>query len=117
MEGTPRREGGEARFCAYISPMSKTKPRTAEQLARAEKQRIARIEGDQALADYERDAVAVRANMERLRALRLAKEAEEARNTPSPVSKKKAKGTKDTRSKAQKLSEFLASQRAAGRTT
>lgn len=96
--------------------MSKTKPKTPEQIARAEKQRIARIEGDQALADYERDAVAVRSNMERLRALRLAKEAEEAKSAP-PAAAKKAKAVKDTRSKAQKLSDFLASQRAAGRTT
>jgi len=101
--------------------MSKTaKPQTPEQIARAEKQRIARIEGDKALADFERNAIAVRKNMERLRALRLAKEAEEAENAPPVVKKTKSKTTKavkDTRTKAQKLSDFLASQREAGRGT
>ncbi|EFI50746.1 MULTISPECIES: hypothetical protein [Afipia] len=101
--------------------MSKTaKPQTPEQIARAEKQRIARIEGDKALADFERNAIAVRKNMERLRALRLAKEAEEAENAPLVLKKAKAtKATKakDARTKAQKLSDFLAAQREAGRST
>lgn len=98
--------------------MSKTdKPQTPEQAARAEKQRIARIEGDKALADFEREAIAVRKNMERLRALRLAKEAEEAENAVPVAKKTKAKAVKDTRSKAQKLSDFLAAQREAGRST
>lgn len=101
--------------------MSKTaKPQTPEQIARAEKQRVARIEGDKALADFERNAIAVRKNMERLRALRLAKEAEEAEHAPPVVKKTKskaAKAVKDTRTKAQKLSDFLASQREAGRGT
>ena len=103
--------------------MSKTaKPQTPEQIARAEKQRVARIEGDKALADFERNAIAVRKNMERLRALRLAKEAEEAENAPPVVKKAKAKtkatkAVKDTRTKAQKLSDFLATQREAGRGT
>ncbi|EKS28942.1 MAG: hypothetical protein J0G33_15060 [Afipia felis] len=98
--------------------MSKTaKSQTPEQIARAEKQRIARIEGDKALADFEREAIAVRKNMERLRALRLAKEAEEAASAPPVVKKTKAKAVKDTRSKAQKLSDFLAAQREAGRST
>jgi hypothetical protein len=99
--------------------MSKTaKSQTPEQIARAEKQRVARIEGDKALADFEREAIAVRKNMERLRALRLAKEAEEAENAPPVVKKTKAaKAVKDTRTKAQKLSDFLATQREAGRGT
>lgn len=98
--------------------MSKTdKPQTPEQAARAEKQRIARIEGDKALADFEREAIAVRKNMERLRALRLAKEAEEAESAAPVAKKTKAKAVKDTRSKAQKLSDFLSAQREAGRST
>jgi len=99
--------------------MSKTaKSQTPEQIARAEKQRIARIEGDKALADFEREAIAVRKNMERLRALRLAREAEEAANAVNaPEAVKKAKVVKDTRTKAQKLSDFLAAQREAGRAT
>src|SRR5882757_8363703 len=49
-----------------------------ESLARAHRQRLAAEEGARAIADVERDAVAVRKNMERLRALRVAKEAEDA---------------------------------------
>jgi len=111
--------GGNLDFHPYILGMSKTaKSQTPEQIARAEKQRVARIEGDKALADFEREAIAVRKNMERLRALRLAKEAEEAENAPPVVKKTKAaKAVKDTRTKAQKLSDFLATQREAGRGT
>jgi hypothetical protein len=47
-----------------------------ESIARANRQRIAMEEGARAMADVERQAVAVRKNMERLRALREAKEAE-----------------------------------------
>ena len=48
-------------------------------VARANRQRLAIEEGAQAMADIERQAIAVRKNMERLRALRQTKEAEEAR--------------------------------------
>ena len=47
-----------------------------ESIARANRQRIAAEEGIRAMADIERQAVGVRKNMERLRALREAKEAE-----------------------------------------
>ena len=47
-------------------------------LARAEKQRQTAIEGKQNLDAYEAESVAARRNMERLRALRLAKEATDA---------------------------------------
>jgi len=47
-----------------------------ESIARANRQRLAFEEGVRAMADVEREAVAVRKNMERLRALREAKEAE-----------------------------------------
>ncbi len=40
--------------------------------------RVAAIEGAKARADYKASDIAIRKNMERLRALRLAKEAEEA---------------------------------------
>lgn len=69
---------------------SQTKPQTPEQLARLERQRVARIEGEIALAAVEKEYSDVRKNMERLRALRLAKEAEEAANPP-PVEPKKKK--------------------------
>jgi len=68
------------------------KLQTPEQLARLEKQRIARIEGAQALVQVEKESVDIRKNMERLRALRLAKEAEDALIPPpvAPVKKKAA---------------------------
>ena len=47
-----------------------------ESIARANRQRLAFEEGVRAMADVEREAAAVRKNMERLRALREAKEAE-----------------------------------------
>ena len=47
-----------------------------ESIARANRQRLAFEEGIRAMADVEREAAAVRKNMERLRALREAKEAE-----------------------------------------
>jgi hypothetical protein len=49
-----------------------------ESAARASRQRLAAEEGARAMADLERQAVDVRKNMERLRGLREAKEAEEA---------------------------------------
>jgi len=50
-----------------------------ESIARANRQRLAAEEGARAMADVEQQAIAVRKNMERLRALRQASEAEEAR--------------------------------------
>ena len=50
-----------------------------ESIARANRQRLAAEEGARAMADVEQKAIAVRKNMERLRGLRQAKEAEEAR--------------------------------------
>jgi len=49
-----------------------------ESITRAHRQQIAAEEGKKAMADIERQAIAVRANMARLRVLREAKEA----NTP-----------------------------------
>jgi hypothetical protein len=62
-----------------------TKPQPSpSQLARNERMKTAAIEGAKARADIEANDIAVRKNMERLRALRLAKEAEEAL-LPKPV--------------------------------
>jgi hypothetical protein len=49
-----------------------------ESIARANRQRLAAEEGARAMADLERQAVEIRKNMERLRTLREAKEAEGA---------------------------------------
>ncbi|HEX7881294.1 MAG TPA: hypothetical protein VF499_00970 [Afipia sp.] len=73
-----------------MTSKSQTKPQTPEQLARLEKQRVAKIEGAQALAQVDKEYVDVRKNMERLKALRLAKEAHDAAN-PAPVEPKKKK--------------------------
>ncbi len=76
---------------AYMLEMPSKSPKlqTPEQLARLEKQRVAKIEGAQARAQVDKEYVDVRKNMERLRALRLAKEAEDALNPPVVVAKKK----------------------------
>jgi hypothetical protein len=103
-------------------------------LARLEKRKIASEEGAQALAEQEARAVAVRQNMERLRALRLAKEAQEAAHAPAATKKrasggksggrsagksavgKSARGKKgDGKGQSQPLSAWLASQRDSGR--
>lgn len=65
-----------------------------ESIARANRQRLAAEEGARAMADVEQKAISVRKNMDRLRALREAREAEEMR-TPvvPPVAAKKRKVT------------------------
>jgi hypothetical protein len=66
-----------------------------ESIARANRQRLAAEEGARAIADIERQAIAVRKNMERLRALRRAKDAEEVRK--DAVLPPKAKARRKTR--------------------
>ena len=66
-----------------------------ESIARANRQRLALEEGARAMADLERQAIDVRKNMERLRALREAKESEEAITRavlPETARKTRAKG-------------------------
>ena len=64
-----------------------------ESIARANRQRLAAEEGARAMADVEQKAIAVRKNMDRLRALREAREAEEMRIPVVPVAAKKRKVT------------------------
>jgi len=64
--------------------MKVKKEPSPESVARVERQRLAREEGIQAMADLELRAVNVRKNMERLRGLREAKEAQEARGQTAP---------------------------------
>ncbi|MFB9263920.1 hypothetical protein ACFFWD_12165 [Bradyrhizobium erythrophlei] len=52
-------------------------------LAKAHRQRLAAEEGARAIAEVEREAIAIRKNMERLRALREAREAEAAAHAAS----------------------------------
>ena len=67
-----------------------------EGIARSDRKRLAAEEGAQALADVEKQALAVRANMTRLREMREAKEAADAAlrtNSPAPALKKRARKT------------------------
>jgi hypothetical protein len=59
----------------------KTGEPSPESIARADRQRLAMEEGARAMVDVAQQAIAIRKNMERLRALRQAREAEEARTS------------------------------------
>jgi hypothetical protein len=71
----------------------KTAEPSPESIARAERQRLAVEEGVRAMVDVGQQAIAVRKNMERLRALREARDAEAARTSAPvpPTAKKKRK--------------------------
>jgi hypothetical protein len=79
--------------------MNGKKEPSPESVARVERQRMAREEGVQAMADLELQAVNVRKNMERLRGLRETKETEEARSqtAPSKAEKKRNERTLETK--------------------
>ena len=65
-----------------------------ESIARANRQRLAQEEGARAMADVERQAVEIRKNMQRLRALREARETDEVRDrTALPRSANKKRKT------------------------
>jgi hypothetical protein len=74
-------------------------------------------DGKSAMADYEAEAQALRAKTERLKALRLAREAVE----PAPAAKqavtKKAKAGKKTKGTSATLSAWLRDQKNGGRST
>jgi hypothetical protein len=75
--------------------VKKTAEPSPESIARADRQRLAAEEGARAMADVQRQALDVRKNMERLRILREAKEAEEARTRaalPEGAPRKRKKG-------------------------
>jgi hypothetical protein len=74
--------------------VKRTGESSPDSVARANRRRVAREEGAQALADANRRAVEVRLNMQRLRALREARLTEEAsaRMAPPPARKKRGKG-------------------------
>jgi hypothetical protein len=73
-------------------------------------------DGKKAMAEYEANAAATRAKTEKLRALRLARDAAEAA-APQPVAKTKAKATKKKKAPAGKLSDWLDEQADSGRST
>jgi hypothetical protein len=74
-------------------------------------------DGKKAMAEYEAAALAMRAKTERLRALRLAREAELAKTAPKPAAKRKA-GTKSASAAAKRaagtLSDWLDAQERGG---
>ena len=73
---------------AYIIPVNKTP--SPEKAARLERQRLAAEDGSKAMQEVLDAATAVRANMARLRALRLAKEAD------AVIEPDRSKGTQPT---------------------
>jgi hypothetical protein len=73
-------------------------------------------DGKKAMAEYEASAAATRAKTEKLRALRLAREASEAA-APKPAAKTKAKSTKKKKAADGKLSDWLEDQADSGRNT
>ena len=97
-----------------------SKEPSPQQIARAEKQKVASTEGAKAMADVRAGDVAVRKNMERLRALRLAKEAEDLANgvgVEKPAVKKKAVRAKKPKASAETLSSWLNTRRESGHNT
>lgn len=104
---------GYFRYNGYIAAMS-TKVPNPTQVARAERMRNAAETGAQARADVKAQDIAVRKNMERLRELRLAKEAAEP-----PVVKAKPRAKKAVAKKAApgKLSDFIRDQAGSGHKT
>lgn len=64
--------------------------RSPTSIERARKKQLAQEEGSRMMAQFQQESVAVRKNMERLRALRLAKEAD-ADAEAAPVAKKKSR--------------------------
>ena len=89
--------------------MAEKKPNDAlDKLARAE-------DAKKAMAEYQANAKAVDANTERLRALRLQREAAEAAAPkPAPATKRKP-AAKKTKVATGKLSEWLTEQKGSGR--
>ena len=81
----PRDPGIErALLVAEVDKMAgkKSAEPSPESVARVNRRRLAAEEGARAMADVEQQAVAVRRNMERLRALREAREAERVTYAP-----------------------------------
>jgi hypothetical protein len=73
-------------------------------------------DGKKAMAEYEASAAATRAKTEKLRALRLAKEAAELA-APKPAAKTKAKAIRKKKAPVGKLADWLEDQTESGRNT
>jgi hypothetical protein len=88
-----------------------TKKLTPEQRARAAQER--KTEGEKALAEYRAREAAINKNTERLRALRLARDAQ----NPPPQPATKVKPAARTKKQAASLSDYLKRENDAGRKT
>jgi hypothetical protein len=83
--------------------------------AQAQFQKLQRAEdGKKAMSEYEAEGAAVRAKTERLRALRLARDAAEAAAAPKKKTATKKKSAKATKKKPASLSGFLEDQDGSG---
>jgi peptidoglycan hydrolase CwlO-like protein len=71
-------------------------------------------EGRKAMAEYEAEAVALRAKTARLKALRLAREAELAKNAPAKAAPKK-RAARSAKAAPGKLADWLDDQEKSGR--
>ena len=90
--------------------------RTKEEVARIQLAKLQKADdAKKAMSEYEANQAAVLERTEKLRAARLAREAEVARNTPAPVKKKKASGAKSVKTQAGNLSDWLNDQKSSGR--
>jgi hypothetical protein len=74
-------------------------------------------DGKKAMAEYEAQAIAVRAKTERLRALRLAREAAEATNAPKKLPAAKKRAPTKRGGGAATLADWLNTQEKSGRRT
>jgi hypothetical protein len=74
-------------------------------------------DGKAAMAEYEANAAAVRANTERLRALRLAREAAAGNVAATAAPPAKAKSARKAKTPPGKLSDWLQDQQNSGRKT
>jgi len=94
------------------------KPRTPHGQAQFEKKQINQRDGEKAMAQYDAEGRAMRANMEKLRAMRLAREAAEAAAAPASAVKrtgvKRAAAKKKEATAPAKLSDWLAEQQKGG---
>jgi hypothetical protein len=89
--------------------------RTKEEVARIQLAKLQKADdAKKAMSEYEANQASVLERTEKLRAQRLAREAEAARNTPAPAKKKKA-GGKSVKSQAGNLSDWLNDQKTSGR--
>jgi hypothetical protein len=74
-------------------------------------------DGKKAMAEYEASAAATRAKTEKLRALRLARDAAEQSAPPAAKPAKKKKAAKKAKAPAGKLSDWIDDQAKSGRST